>query len=184
DPYANSCATFHNAEHNLDTIRAECSDALLLLAGGPTGSSTLTVLAAAPRADVLFDTGTSNTPHDANGSGWYFNDSWSWGFAKQGDPIDRNTCDVQGDPNPDLRLCLHTGIGFLEDGYRAGAHYTLGDAGAPDFTRYIYQAPVPATQTTPTTPTGQRAAALAKCTKKHLKRARRTCRKRANLLPV
>src|SRR5262249_57315647 len=33
-------------------------------------------------------------------------------------------------------------------------------------------------------PTGQRAAALKKCKKKHSKRARRKCRRKANLLPV
>jgi hypothetical protein len=33
-------------------------------------------------------------------------------------------------------------------------------------------------------PTGQRAAALAKCNKKHSKKARKKCRKKANLLPV
>jgi hypothetical protein len=33
-------------------------------------------------------------------------------------------------------------------------------------------------------PTGQRAAALKKCKKKHSKKTRRRCRKKANLLPV
>ena len=103
------------------------------------------MLAAAPRADVLFDTGQSNTPHDANGSGWYFNDNYSWGFAKQGDPIGRDSCDVEasadGDPtgpNPDLRLCWHTDNGFLAGGYRAGAVIQLNSSMA--YTRYIYQA--------------------------------------------
>ena len=36
----------------------------------------------------------------------------------------------------------------------------------------------------PSTPTGQRAAALKKCKKRHSARARRKCRKRANLLPL
>jgi hypothetical protein len=127
----------------LSDVQSQCHDGLLLLAGGPTGSSTLTVLAAAPRADVLFNTGTSNTPHDANGSGWYFNDGLSWGFAKQGDPIDRDECDVAASdvepgPNPDLRLCWHTGSGNLAPGWRAGAVTELNDS--TDYTRYIYQA--------------------------------------------
>jgi hypothetical protein len=96
----------YNGAESLDTVLTPCNQDLLLLAGGPTGSSTLTVLAAAPRADVIFDTGTGNTPHDANGTGWYFNANWSWGFAKQGDPIVRDECDVAADqdpgPNPDL----------------------------------------------------------------------------------
>jgi hypothetical protein len=129
----------------LSDIRGQCDKGLLLLAGGPTGSSTLTVLAAAPRADVLFDTGESNTPHDANGSGWYFNENFSWGFAKQGDPILRDSCDVaasdDGDPNgpnPDLRLCWHTDAAFLDGGYRAGA--VVGLNSSTDYARYIYEA--------------------------------------------
>jgi hypothetical protein len=137
DTYADSSAP-------LAGILNQCDRGLLLLAGGPTGSSTLTVLAAAPRADVLFDTGESNTPHDANGSGWYFNGDWSWGFAKQGDPIDRDNCDVQASPdgepdgpNPDLRLCWHTASGLLDSGYRAGAAVQLFGT---DYARYVYQA--------------------------------------------
>lgn len=40
------------------------------------------------------------------------------------------------------------------------------------------------TYVVPTTPTGQRAVALKKCKKKRTKKARRKCRKKANLLPV
>jgi hypothetical protein len=87
---------------------------------------------------VLFDTGTSDTPHNANGSGWYFNPSWSWGFADQGDPIQRDECDVEGPPNAALRLCWHTNSGSLTGGYRAGAVEDLNSS--EDYTRYIYQA--------------------------------------------
>jgi hypothetical protein len=133
---------YADSTHELNGILAQCNGDPLLLAGGPTGSSTLTVLAAAPRADVLFDTGDGtspnfNVPHDANGSGWYFNPDYSWGFAKQGDPIDRDSCDVQDDPNPDLRLCWHTSGGNLDNGYRAGAALPLN--GSTDYTRYIFQ---------------------------------------------
>jgi hypothetical protein len=126
----------YNGTESLDTVLTQCDGDPLLLAGGPTGSATLTVLAAAPRADVLFDTGTSNTPHDANGSGWYFNDDYSWGFAKQGDPINRVPCDLGG-ANPELRLCWHTFDGSLFGGWRAGATQNLNDS--VDYTRYIYQ---------------------------------------------
>jgi hypothetical protein len=137
-PYGESGAS-------LSGILSNCHDPLLLLAGAPNGSSTLTVLAAAPRADVIFDTGQSNTPHDANGSGWYFNDSWSWGFAKQGDPIERDDCDIVGDsddptgPNGDLRLCWHTAAGALDGGFRAGTADFLNSEPS-GYTRYIYQA--------------------------------------------
>jgi hypothetical protein len=123
----------------------------LLLAAGPTGSSTLTVLATAPRADVLFDTGTSNTPHDANGSGWYFSPNYSWGFAKQGDQIERDPCDtvatdVPG-PNPDRRLCWPTSGGSLSPGGRAGATFDISDG---SYTRYVYR-PIPFASAAPAT---------------------------------
>ena len=129
--------TYADTTSSLDGILSECNGDPLLLAGGPTGSPTVTVLAAAPRADVIFDTGHSNTPHNANGSGWYFSSDWSWGFAKQGDPIERNPCDDLFDPNPDLRLCWHTvpNAGFLGTGFRAGDTTSFGT----DYTRYIYQ---------------------------------------------
>jgi hypothetical protein len=129
----------------LSGILTACHDPLLLLAGGPNGSSTLTVLAAAPRADVIFETGQSNTPHDANGSGWYFDRNFSWGFAKQGDPINRNDCDVVADrddptgPNGDLRLCWHTQSDALDGGFRAGTADFLQPEPS-GYTRYIYQA--------------------------------------------
>jgi hypothetical protein len=129
----------YNGTESLQTVLNQCSGDPLLLAGGPTGSQNLTVLAAAPRADVIFDTGDSNTPHDANGSGWYFSRDFSWGFAKQGDPINRAECDDLEDPNSDLRLCWHTlgGSDTLSGGYRAGA--TLELNGSTDYTRYIFQ---------------------------------------------
>jgi hypothetical protein len=136
----------YNDDDSLDPLLASCNKDLLMLAGGPTDSQVLTVLAAAPRSDVLFDTGHSSTPHDANGTGWYFARNWSWGFAKQGDVIDRNECDVAADQtpgaNPDLRLCWHTfgPDGGLSSGYRAGAEVGLNTA---LFTRYVYQAPRP-----------------------------------------
>jgi hypothetical protein len=129
----------------LSDVLSNCNGGLLLLAGGPNGSPTLTVLAAAPRADVIFDTGDSNTPHDANGSGWYFSGGLSWGFAKQGDPINRDECDTVADsddptgPNGDLRLCWHTFGGALEGGFRAGTVDFLNSEPS-GYTRYVYQA--------------------------------------------
>jgi hypothetical protein len=132
---------YGNDTNSLNSILSQCDGDPLLLAGGPTGEPSLTVLAAAPRADVLFDTGQSNDPHNANGTGWYFNSDYSWGFAKQGDPISRDSCDIVADdvpgPNPDLRLCWHTEAGFLTGGYRAGA--TTGLNGSAEYTRYIYE---------------------------------------------
>ncbi len=106
-------------------ILAECDGDYLLMASGPAASSVFDVVAAAPRDDVIFDTGTSDTPHDANGTGWYFNESWSWGFAAQGDTIVRDSCDVEGPAEGD-RLCWHTGSGSLDIGYRSGVNVSGG----------------------------------------------------------
>ena len=72
--------------------------------------------------------------------------------------------------------------------YAAGAVYFASSA--PPTTAWMPDAGIDlafrtyVTLPTPQTPTGQRAAALAKCKKKHSARKRRKCRKKANLLPV
>ncbi len=133
---------FYNANTPLQPVLDGCPGTHLMLAGRATGSSTLQLLAAAPRADVLFDTGSGNIPHDANGSGWYFNTSWSWGFALQGDPINRIQCDTQN-VNAAKRLCWHTIGGNLDSGWRLGANTYLNSV---TFERRIY---VPAGKATP-----------------------------------
>ena len=89
-----------------------------------------TIVAAAPRADVLFDTGDwTNTTHEANGTAWYYSTSTSWGFAKAGDLVQRSSCDIGGVYNDYLhsgaRLCWHTSGGNLNDGWRAGTYSSL-----------------------------------------------------------
>ena len=92
----------------------------------PVGETTYTLLAHAPRNDVTFFTGESNTPHIANGTGWYYSDDYSWGFAKQGDVINRNSCDI-GNTNPTERLCWHSLNGNIRPGYRCGGNTGLGN---------------------------------------------------------
>ncbi len=112
--------TYANNATPLTTILTQCNKAKLLLACRVTGSQTLMAAAWAPRLDVTFDTGTGNVPHNANGVGWYYNNSWSWGFAQQGDAITRNSCDTTN-TNADKRLCWHTGSGSINTGWRCGA---------------------------------------------------------------
>ena len=141
----------------LDDVLAACAGDYLLLAAGPADSTVFDVVAAAPRDDVLTAT-AGNTAHDANGVGWYFDEStdWgAWGFAKAGDPIDRRPCDIMGSaredgPNGDQRLCWHLSpsAGTIEVGWRSGAAVDLNYA--PDFRRAIY---VPAGDSTPPTVT-------------------------------
>ena len=79
------------------------------------------MLAAGMRADVLFDVGNQNAgKHEANGVAWYYSDSYSWGFARGGDTVSRNSCDT-ANTNPQDRLCWHTSAGNINGGYRCGA---------------------------------------------------------------
>jgi cysteine-rich repeat protein len=111
------------------TILGQCGKANLMLACRPVGSATYSLLAHGPRTSVITDTGQSNTPTNANGSGWYYSDAYSWGFAGQGDVITRSSCDTAA-VNPEQRLCWHTGGGAINGGWRCGATTGLnGDNG-------------------------------------------------------
>ena len=122
---------------SMSQILSQCSKSKLLLGCRQVGQTTFHTLAMGPRVDVIFDTGTGNTPHDANGVGWYYNDSYSWGFAPQGEPITRNSCDTTNTGNEN-RLCWHTGGGSINGGWRCGA--ATGLNGDTTWERIVYQA--------------------------------------------
>lgn len=138
-----------------------CTGDYLMLAGGAADSTELLLLAVAPRADVIFETGNDlTTSHAANGSEWYFNSSQSWGFALGGDAVNKDSCDYNAqDPaapetNSELRLCYHAGNDSITSGYRIG-NLDLNDDDS--YVRYIYQsngsaAVVPAPAAAPTLP--------------------------------
>jgi len=86
--------SYGRASTTIDAIKASCTGKLLMMACRPLGSETLQLAAYAPRQDVLFDTGSGNETHDANGVSWYFSESQSWGFAPRGDSVTRNSCDT------------------------------------------------------------------------------------------
>jgi hypothetical protein len=86
---------------------------------------------------VLFDTGTGNVLHEANSVGWYFNDSYSWGFAPSGAVVSRSSCDTET-TDPGLRLCWHTFSQALDQGYRCGDNDLNGSSA---FERVIFEAP-------------------------------------------
>lgn len=118
---------------DVDELLANCPGTRLMLACRPTGSTTLTVLAQGAREDVTFDTGeNSDVTHIANGVGWYFNDTYSWGFVRAGDSVNKETCDTDESGANDERLCWHTD----ETGYRCGATIELN--GSTDFERIVY----------------------------------------------
>jgi hypothetical protein len=117
------------SETSVASLLEACSGNHLMLACRPEGAPSLQLLAHAPRSAVTRVTPPEavNEPFDANGSGWYFNDSYSWGFARQGVPLDRNSCDWNESPPGDpQRLCWHTGDGNLRWGWRCGANTDLG----------------------------------------------------------
>ncbi len=111
----------YNASGTINTILAACNKANLMLACLPTGTDQYRVLAQAARADVTFNTTTdSTTTHVANGTAWYFSTSKSWGFAKAGDAVNKNSCDTGVTTDPDQRLCWHTTATTLSSGWRCG----------------------------------------------------------------
>ncbi len=136
----------YNVTTPLSSILAECDGQYLMLAGSAVGSTTLSVLAAGARADVIFDTGQNQTtPHNANGTGWYFDENYSWGFAPQGATIFRDECDqVTGA----LRLCWQTNyvpqnpsypVGGLNPGYRLGNIFDLNESSGANYTRHVFE---------------------------------------------
>jgi len=135
---------YASASTTLASIKKACSGSLLMMACRPKGSSTLQLAAYAPIADVMFDTGIGNSPHAANGVGWYFYGSKSWGFAPEGDAIERMTCDVQDSSigasgvDGDKRLCWHTSGNALQGGWRCGRNDTLNNSA--EFERLLFTA--------------------------------------------
>jgi cysteine-rich repeat protein len=136
-------STEYDATFSIAGLMASCSQPNLMVACR-TGGGDLLVAAQASRSDVFFDTGTSNTPHDANGVGWYFNPYFSMGFAPQGDTIHRVNCDtvdshIEGGVDGDKRLCWKTNNADVIPGWRCGTNDFL-DLN-PNYERLIFQAP-------------------------------------------
>ena len=128
--------TYDQTQPSMNTILQQCDKGKLLMACRKVGTQTLTLAAMGPRADVLFDCGQqSGCTKQSNGVGFYYSNSWSWGFAKGGDQVTRNSCDV-GNTNTNLRMCWHTGGGNINSGYRCGDNYPF-DA---SWERIVYEA--------------------------------------------
>ena len=133
---------YDNATTALAEIKMACPGSQLMLACRQVGAPALALAAHGPRAAVLRDTGANaDVVSRANGVDWYYNDSWSWGFAAEGAVINKFTCDI-GDlgsvPPDDNRLCFHTSGGKISGGYRCGAATDLNLAS--DWERVLYTA--------------------------------------------
>ena len=117
----------------------------VMYAAKPTGSSTITLLAAAEESDVRTVT-SGNSTTTSNGAEWYYN-GLSIGFAGLGDTINQLSADVNSS-NADLRLSWHTdGIGGNSDGvapinvdggWRVGATTSLNNS--TSFERLVFVA--------------------------------------------
>jgi hypothetical protein len=119
------------------SILQQCDKSKLLLACRPVGGATYTLAAMGPRADVLFDCGTQlGCVHDMNGVGWYYSDSWSWGFAPGGEVVNRNSCDTANSQSH-LRMCWHSGGQSINSGYRCGNNIV---GGAGNWERVVLEA--------------------------------------------
>ena len=146
-------ANYDTSGPSVASILAGCPGDYLLFAGAPVGGANFDVLAAAPRADATFAT-SPNTTHQANGSGWYFSENRSWGFAPGGSSVNGGPCDASdsatfpgfgGVSDGDQRLCWHTGdlagctSGNICNGWRSGRNDFLQD-GVQTHERFIYAA--------------------------------------------
>tara|TARA_B100000674_G_C37650492_1_gene827693 strand:+ start:161 stop:520 length:360 start_codon:yes stop_codon:yes gene_type:complete len=108
----------------------------MMLACRQEGSDTIKLLAWAPTADVMSDTGIPGTAPGkntdvvtvSNGSSWYNGSAdgvGSIGFAKQGDPVQKLSCDNAEGGNQNMRQCWHLDMGI--GGFRCGAVKNLND---------------------------------------------------------
>ncbi len=124
------------SEPLMTILGSNCTKSKLLIACRPVAETDLTLLAMGEREAVIFNTGDGNVPYNHNGVGFYYSDSYSWGFALEGDPIQRFSCDV-GSENPQFRMCWHSNSGNLSSGYRCGTTTLNGNN---NWTRMIFQA--------------------------------------------
>jgi hypothetical protein len=103
-------------------------ESYVLFTGRPTGTTTLTVLAAAPTADVFTSTAI-DTPQLINGTYWYYTPSTSIGFSPNS-TIYQNTADLTSASrggaelgDGDQRLSWH--LGTIAGGWRLGTDIEL-----------------------------------------------------------
>jgi hypothetical protein len=107
-------------------LAANCDGAKIMYGCRPVGAANWTLLAQGDRAQVLRDTGRGNATTRHNGVEWYFNASYSIGFAPEGQPVSRNSCDTQNGRATE-RMCWHSNGDRLTSGYRCGTNFLNGN---------------------------------------------------------
>lgn len=117
-----SAYAIHLDTPRLNSTLNACNKAKLLLACRPMNTTNFTVAAAGFRSDVLFNCGNAPSwTNIANGVGWYYSNSWSWGFVNASETVVRSSCDLT--TSSATRLCWLTGQSI--GGYRCGANLPL-----------------------------------------------------------
>jgi len=108
---------------------AGCTGSQLMLAGRQTGSSNLMLLAQTLTVDALNPTGAdaNNVFTTSNGTDWFYNDDWSWGFKTIGNPYYKYQCDGPSAGS----MCLHV--------LNVGGHHidTVGTWGS-DYEKLVF----------------------------------------------
>jgi hypothetical protein len=130
-------------------ITNACDEEYIMVAGGPTGGTTLDLLAAAPRTEVFTETPgqsmcstNTTTAHLSNGSYWYFND-WSFGFSPNQtiQQCSADTYDAWSGQTGAQRMSWHTSGSqqnrSIMGGWRLGEKTGLN--GSTEYTRYVFQ---------------------------------------------
>ncbi len=119
---------YSNTGTTIASILAGCQGTYMMLAcRADNVTDTITVAAADTRTVVTTPDATGTTTfHAANGVGWYFTDTQSWGFFPANDTLNRSSCDIPGvggvaSEDADKRLCWHASAGVINGGFRCGA---------------------------------------------------------------
>ena len=121
---------FNGSGTTLETqVLANCTGTYILAAGRATGSGTLMLAAAAPRASVFTAT-TGNTTTAANGSNWYYVTGSAMGFSSS--TVSLGQCD--GFYIRAYSFCTHL---TASGGYRIGS--LTGLNGSSAYERVYYQ---------------------------------------------
>ena len=103
---------------NLDAIMRKCSKSKLIMGCRKVGSSTITLLAAAPKGKEALKV-TGDNGQIINGSKWYRKNGKSYGFAHKTSTIVQTAADSSR-TRPELRLSYHL-CGGPHGGYRCGS---------------------------------------------------------------
>ena len=118
----------------IEDVMMDCTGENIMLACKTKDDTNLRVAAYANKIDILVDD-TSNNLNEQNGTGFYFSNSQSIGFAEIGKTVRRNSCDTDG-RDEETRLCWHMRNRNLQGGWRCGSQTDLNSD--RNYLRIIY----------------------------------------------